>query len=324
MKDNIPYELIARYLAGECNNDEKQQVQQWASEHPDLMDEHTKLWQHVPNEEFNPDVEHALKKVNQRIDSKKKNTPQRLYLIVGSAAAAVILLLISVIGIQYWEASNDITTSSTLLALETGINETIEYELPDGSKVWLNQTSVVRYPEAFTGDTREIHLEGEAFFDISPDANKPFIIHANNTQTRVVGTSFGIRAVKGEEEVVVTVSTGIINLSTEGKTEHIELRKGEQGICLPKQQVLEKNANPDPNLLAWKTKILIFKQSTLTEVAKVIENTYHTPVTVDPSIAGLQLTSTFEQRSLDEVMKIIELSLQVQAEASSSGILLTP
>ncbi len=293
------------------------------------IDEYIKMWQHAPGEEFQPDVEQALRKVNQRIDSKmhqrsdgkEKKAPKRLYLAIGSAAA-VILLLISVIGIQYGEAVSDVKTPATLLALETGIRETVEYELPDGSKVWLNQASVVRYPETFTGDTREIYLEGEAFFDIAPDAGKPFIIHANGTQTRVVGTSFGIRAVKEEDEVVVTVSTGIINLSAEGKSGYMELRKGEQGTCLPQKQLLEKNETPDPNLLAWKTKILTFKQTPLAEVAKVIGNTYHIPVTVDPSISRLQLTSTFEQRSIDEIMEIIELSLQVTAETTDGGILL--
>ncbi|WP_291527902.1 FecR family protein [Bacteroides sp. UBA939] len=319
---NTPYELIGRYLAGECNDNEREQIQQWARQHPDLMDEYVRLWQQASGKEFHPDVEQALRKVNQRIDKKEKKTPKRLYLAISSVAAAVILLLISVTGIRYWDAANDVRTSVNLLALETGIRETIEYELPDGSKVWLNQASVVRYPETFTGNTREIYLEGEAFFDIAPDAGKPFIIHANGTQTRVVGTSFGIRAVKEEDEVVVTVSTGIINLSAEGKSGYVELRKGEQGTCLPKKQLLEKNETPDPNLLAWKTKILTFKQTPLAEVAKVIGNTYHIPVTVDPSISRLQLTSTFEQRSIDEIMEIIELSLQVTAETTDGGILL--
>ncbi|NDV83205.1 FecR family protein [Bacteroides sp. 51] len=294
----------------------------------DHIEEHIKIWQKASTSEFEPDVEQALQKVHHRIDAKekmdikKKTQPQKLYMLIGSAAA-VVLLLISIIGIQYREATQEGFTG-TLLALETGIGETLEYELPDGSRVSLNHSSSLRYPEAFNSDTREVYLEGEAFFDIAPDAEKPFIIHANHTQTKVVGTSFGVRAIKETDEVVVTVSTGIVNLSAEGKSGHIELTKGEQGICLPKEKVLEKNANPDPNLLAWKTKILVFKQTPLAEVAKVIESTYQTHVSVDGSIASLQLTSTFEKRSLEEVMQIIGMSLQVQVETGDKGILLTP
>lgn len=287
----------------------------------DHIEEYIEIWQKHPANDFTPDVEQALQKVHRRMDTKKKIRPGRLYMLIGSAAA-VALILISIIGIQYREATKEGFTE-TLLALETGMGETLDYQLPDGSKISLNHSSSLRYPDSFTGDTREVYLEGEAFFDIAPDATKPFIIHANNTQTRVVGTSFGIRAIKDADEVVVTVSTGIINLSTQGKSGHIELTKGEQGICLPKEKTLEKNANPDPNLLAWKTKILVFKQTPLTEVARVIESTYQTHVSVDSSITDLQLTSTFEKRSLEEVMEIIAMSLQVQAEAGDKGILLT-
>lgn len=296
MKDNnIPYKQIARYLAGEGKE----------------------------NEEFTPDVEQALQKVNHRIDAKAKKQSRRLFTWVGGAAAAVAVILISIFGIQYGGSLKD-TWKDSLLVLETGINNTLEHELPDGSKIWLNRSSVLRYPKVFTGATREVYLEGEAFFDITPNTQKPFIIHANNTQTQVVGTSFAVRAVKDEEEVVVTVSTGIINLSAEGKADYIELKQGEQGICHPKEQKLEKNTNPDPNVLAWKTKTLIFRQTPLTEVARVLENTYHTSISVNSSIASLQLNSTFEERSLDDIMHIIEMTLQIQVRKHENGISLEP
>ena len=321
---NIPYELVARYLAEECNDDEKQQVMEWSRQNPDLMEEFVHLWQQIPSDEFNPDVELALQKVNRRIDPRRGKNPRRLFLLIGgvaAAAVAAVFILVNVIGGQSHNTSGGSDTAS-LLTLNTGIKETIEHQLPDGSKVWLNQSSEIRYPETFTGNTREIYLEGEAFFDIAPDASKPFIIHANNTQTRVVGTSFGIRAFKDDAEVVVTVSTGIINFSTEGKSGHIELKQGEQGICSTDEKKLEKNANPDPNLLAWKTKVLIFNQSPLTEVAKVIEDVYHIPVSVDSTVANMQITSTFDQLSLDEVLQIVEMTLSVRVESGEGGILI--
>jgi len=326
--ENIPYELIARYLAGECNAEEIRQIQEWSEQHPEMMDEFTRLWEQIPSGDFNPDVEKALENVNYRIDIKRNRHSRRIRMItVASCAAAivavVILVLVNITGSRNQNPLQDIKNASGLLSLYTDENQTLEYELPDGSTVWLNRSSSLKYPEVFEGNTREVYLEGEAFFDISPDKEKPFIIHANNTLTRVVGTSFGIKAVKNSKEVVVTVSTGIINFSAEGKSGHIELKKGEQGICEPEQKKLEKNANPDPNLLAWKTKKLVFKQTPLTEVAKVIENSYHTPVSVDNSLTDLQITSTFDQLSLDEIMEIIEITLQIKAETNENGILFT-
>jgi len=323
--NNIPYELIARYLAGECNDDEKQQIQEWSQQHPEMMAEFTKIWQEIPSDEFNPDVEQALQNINYRINTNKKKFPRRLIIMLSGAAVAAIaaiFILTNVVKTQDQNILNGALTAS-LVNLNTGISETKEYQLPDGSKVWLNQSSKLIYPESFTNNIREVFLEGEAFFDITSDPNKPFIIHANNTMTRVVGTSFGVRAIKDADEVVVTVSTGIVNFSTGGKSQQVELKQGEQGVCKPEEQELKRNINPDPNSLAWKTKILVFKQSSLSEVAKVIENAYQTPITIDNSIAGLQLTSTFEQLSLEEIIQILEMTLQIKAEKQDNGFLLT-
>ena len=319
--ENIPYELIARYLAGECTDDEKQQVLEWSKQHSDLMDEFVSLWKQIPTNEFTPDVEIALQKVSSRIGTPEKSKSKKLFLFVGIAAVAVaaIFILINIVRTSPQGISDNLGGES-LLTLSTDIKETKEYLLPDGSKVWLNQSSEIKYPETFTGDTREIYLEGEAFFEIVPNTDKPFIIHANNTQTRVVGTSFGIRANKESKEVIVTVSTGIVNLLAEGKSEHIQLRHGEQGVCSTGDKKLEKNTNPDLNYLAWKTKVLVFKQSSLTEVAKVIVDVYQTPVSVNSSVAGLHLTSTFDQLNLDEILQIIEITLGIKAERNSQGI----
>ncbi len=321
--ENIPYELIARYLAGECNDNEKQQVLEWKLQNPEMMDEFTKMWAEIPSNEFTPDQELALQKVKYRISTQKEKKAKRLPLFVGGIAAAVAIVFILINVIIKETQDNTLQSNDTSwLTLSTDTDEIEEYLLPDGSKVWLNQSSSIQYPQVFEGNTREIHLEGEAFFEIAPNADKPFIIHANNTQTRVVGTSFGVKARKDNSEVIVTVSTGIINFSAEGETDHIQLVKGEQGICNPKERILEKNTSPDPNLLAWKTKILIFEQSSLTQVSKLLEEVYHTPVTVDNSVADLRITSTFDQMSLSEILQIIELTLNIHAEETPDGIML--
>lgn len=322
MKNNIPYELIARYLAGECNEDEKLKIQEWGQLHPDIMDECTRIWQQTSSEEFNPDVAQALQKVNHRIDTKKKKSSRRLFTLISGAAAIILIVIVSIISVRNHDITQNMHTD--LLALQTGVGETLEYQLPDGSKIWLNHSSVLSYPQEFGNVTREIYLEGEAFFEIAPDSNRPFIIHANNTLTQVVGTSFGIKAIKNTGEVLVTVSTGVVNLSVEGKESHIELRQGEQGVCHTIRKKLDKMNVPDPNLLAWKTKILVFKQSSLAEVAGVIESAYQIPVSVDSSMIDLQLTSTFEKLSLDEVLEIIGMTMPIHISKDEKVILFSP
>ena len=87
-----------------------------------------------------------------------------------------------------------------------GVKSTIE--LADGSKIWLNADSKVQYPALFNGSTREVYLNGEAFFDIAKNPSKPFIIHLSNGTVRVLGTSFNIKAYDNEPVVETSVATG--------------------------------------------------------------------------------------------------------------------
>ena len=318
--ENIPYELIARYFAGECNDDEVRQIQEWSRQNPELMNEASMIWEQVPAGEFTPDTEQALLKVNSRLDAKKVPAGRRM-LIWASSAAAVVLILIMV-GIFKNEPSGDIHPIE-LLTLQTNDEKSIEYALPDGSKVWLNRSSTLLYPEEFDSDTREVQLEGEAFFDITPDTGRPFLIRANGTLTHVVGTSFSVKAVKDAPEVIVTVSTGIVNFSAKGKDEKIELKQGEQGVCHLEELKLEKNDNPDPNMLAWKTGQLVFKQTPLSEVARLVGDVYDVHVSVEESINAMQLNGTFDRLSLDEVLQIIEMTLQIQVKRENGNISLT-
>lgn len=319
---NIPYELIARYLAGECNQDEKQEVLKWIENHPEEMAELSSIWEQMPINDFNPDVEAALISVNRRIEVNTRKHSKKMILWICSTAAAIALIISGIWWSKMQESTGDIF-GGPVLALETKEKESIEFILPDGSKVWLNHLSSLKYPEEFSENKREVYLEGEAFFDIAPDASKPFIIHANKTQTRVVGTSFGVKALKETDEVVVTVATGIINFSVQGKTnEYIELKKGEQGVCKLEKKKLEKKEVSDLNFLAWKTKIFTFKDTPIQEVAKMVGEIYLTPITVDSSITDLKITSTFDQLDLDEIIQIIEITLGINAETKDDGIYL--
>jgi len=322
MKD-IPYELIARYFAGECDDDEVRQIQEWSRQNPELMDEASMIWEQVPAGEFTPDTEQALLKVNSRLDAKKMPAGRRILLWVSSAAAVVLILIM--VGIFKNEPSGEDERlyPHEELAFYTNDEKTMECMLPDGSKVWLNRSSILYYPKDFGTNTREVQLSGEAFFDITPDTGKPFLIRANGTLTHVVGTSFGVKAVKDAAEVIVTVLTGVVKFSAKEKDEKIELKQGEQGVCHLEELKPVKNENPDLNLLAWKTKQLVFKQTPLSEVAQLVGDVYDVPVSVDESIADLQLNSTFDQLSLEEVMQIIEMTLQIQIKRENGNISLT-
>ena len=189
-----------------------------------------------------------------------------------------------------------------------------EYVLPDGSTVALNANSKLRFPKEFRSDIREVTIEGEAFFDVKPNPEKPFVINAGNAQVKVLGTSFSVSAYPGNETVEVIVATGkvsVVNRITEQQTEIGELLlvPGEKGTLFALSQKLEKSVNTDPNYLSWKTHDLIFDEVPLGEVIRCLEKTYHIRIDLaEPGLNDLLYEGHFDQKPADFVLDVIRLN----------------
>jgi len=155
-----------------------------------------------------------------------------------------------------------------------------EYALPDGSFVTLNSNSKLVYPKHFKGNTREVTIYGEAFFDVKPNPEKPFIINAGNARVKVVGTSFNVSAYPETETVEVVVKTGkvqVTNKNAEALSDanQVFLIPGEKGTLFNKSSILEKSQNSNLNYLAWKTRDFIFNDMPLNEVFQCLAKIFH-------------------------------------------------
>lgn len=124
------------------------------------------------------------------------------------SAASVVLL--SLIGYLYYKKS-----SGSSLEVATLVGEHKNFRLSDGSTIRLGPKSIFSYPREFTGSTREVHLEGEAFFDVFPDHTRPFIVSSGKVKTRVVGTSFLVQTFRNAEALEVTVVSGKVKVYDE-------------------------------------------------------------------------------------------------------------
>jgi len=193
-----------------------------------------------------------------------------------------------------------------------------EYTLPDGSVVALNSNSKLVFPKNFKGDTREVIIYGEAFFDVKPNPEKPFIINAGNAQVKVVGTSFNVSAYPESETVEVVVQTGkvqVISKNTEALTSvnEVYLVPGEKGTLFNKNSTLEKSENTNPNYLAWKTRDFTFNEVPLNEVFQCLEKTYHVKIQVDkPELNDLILNAQFDKKPIDFILNVVGLTFNLE------------
>lgn len=319
--------MLGKYIIGECNSREKLEVEDWLR----LSDENQKEFEQEKTtlnkidtyyQAKKYDTNAAWKNVHAQISpSKVKSIQHKKYRkeVIAQfykyAAVVVIALLLGSIGYFIGFRNHVPAVYSEVISVNGQVLN--EYVLPDGSVVALNSNSKLLYPKKFKGDVREVTIIGEAFFDVEPNPEKPFIINAGDAQIKVLGTSFNVCAYPGTETVEVIVKTGkvqVINTVNELQTENREvfLTPGEKGTLFTESHLLEKTVNLNPNFLAWKTHDLIFNQVPLHEVIQSLEKAYHIDIEItEPELNDLLYEGHFDQKPIDFVLDVIRLTFNL-------------
>jgi transmembrane sensor len=217
------------------------------------------------------------------------------------AASVAITVAIGILG--YW-IFNDRTKEMTIVAQKTVLNDT----LPDGSVVTVNKGSSISYSSQFKGETRRVSLKGEAFFNVTPNKKKPFVISVNDVQITVVGTSFNVKTISGNTEVIV--ETGIVKVTRAGKT--VELKANEETIAGAKDSLLTKEKVSDQLYKYYRTKEFVCDDTPLWKLVEVINEAYNSHIVIgNPALRNMSITTTFNNESLDQVLNVISLTLNI-------------
>ena len=266
-------------------------------------------------------VEQAWGKVESRIHNRisSGNTIIRKLISNPIYRFAAAILIAAVLLVSGYEVFYNPSASEVMLELTSANKVLNTFTLPDGTLVTLNSDTKVFYPKKFGRKTREISIEGEAFFEVKPNKNKPFIIHAGKAQIKVVGTSFSVSAYPETKLVEVIVQTGkvqVMNKMTETlQTEELILTPGDKGTLVYESKTLHKTTNQDANFLAWKTHNLIFKATSLREVIENLEKVYKVNISLaDPKLNELLLTAQFNNYPLDFILKVIETTFKIEVQ----------
>lgn len=187
--------------------------------------------------------------------------------------------------------------------------------LPDGSKVWLNAESTIKFQVPFQENSRNIDIVGEAFFDVAKNPDQPFFVQSGKVQVKVLGTRFNYKAFAEDETIEVVLEEGKIalNLQNDSKNKETVLRPGDRAV-IEKQssKTIVKNENIN-KYIAWHTGKLVFDNSPMSEVAQLLERWYGVEVMVqDSEIMNYRFTTTFENESLFQVIELLGLSSPIQ------------
>ncbi|MBN9295853.1 MAG: FecR domain-containing protein [Filimonas sp.] len=188
----------------------------------------------------------------------------------------------------------DNKTSNVMNKLDVPRGRKFSLTLADGSKVWLNAESTISFPIAFKGNTREVVLSGEAYFEVKHDATKPFIVHTGNAQVQVLGTSFDVAAYSNEQ-MKTTLVEGSVKVSNE-KGESIRLIPNEQAVQSAVDNSLKKNTVNIEPIVAWKNNVLAFQNEDLVAIVKRLEREYdYHFVFNNEAVKGIHYTGNLTQ-----------------------------
>lgn len=312
--------LLAKYFSEEVSETEKTQAEDWIKEHPEEAQILQEAWEASKTPRFTPNVDLAWNKVQTSIQpTETKHIPLIQQPFFRWVAAAIVIIAVGVIG---WKFTG--TSGEEWLTKAVKTRQSTPLVLADGSQVWLNKNSKIRYPKDLQGNERVVYLEGEAFFDVRANAQKPFIIYSGNTATKVLGTSFNVQARPQNGTVEVTVASGQVALyETKRPKTALMLNKNERGVYNKEQQQLSKKTQIDPNTFAWKTGVFAFQKSTLKDVLVTLNEYYEIPIRVaNDQLNSCVLTTTLERLSLKDAIEVIQLTLNISSRMSPKEVIL--
>lgn len=211
---------------------------------------------------------------------------------------------------------SDVKAADRITTLSVPAGQDYKIELSDGTEIWMNASSSLKFPLQFNGTKREVTLVGEAYFKVHKDAARPFIVHTEGNQIIVMGTSFNISAYDKKNYAASLL---------EGKVKAV---MGNQQITLvPGKQVIMENDEmkeqsfDQSHILSWMNGLYYFNDKPLGELSAVIERWFNVKVIVNRAIAGKRFTGAFEKsKPLNEVMTNLRLSGDVQSNLKA-GVL---
>ncbi|TRX59567.1 DUF4974 domain-containing protein [Fulvivirga sp. M361] len=270
-------------------------------------------------------------KVKQQITAgeyqkKRKNQLSSLYKI---AASLVILAIICFGTYRFIDFDEETSTDIPLAAVHKSNprGQKSKVTLPDGSKVMLNSESKISFPKKFDHGLREVHLEGEAFFEIKKDLEAPFIVYTKALKATVLGTSFNVRSFPEEDYTNVALSTGKVSVATidssDIQNKVVVLEPGRQAVYHKGSSKISEGSFDMEEILAWKNKTIYFKQANMADIENKLERWYGVDITVENTARKkVSLSTTFKDQPLSSVLKSLAFTLKFDYQKGKNEVII--
>ena len=332
VKQNIK-SITEKYIAGNCTPEELEEAMILFADPYHNSQLRSTLFEYWMNEGKGDksdiaaeDLSIILDKVHHRInltqDQKPKNIMMKLIFTVSKIAAILIIGLLLGLSVQYFKKTEAVYFTS--LAPKGSVSQMV---LPDSSIVYLNAGSQLKYAMGDLKGKREVFLEGEAWFDVTKNEKKPFLVHTAFYDVKVLGTQFNVKAYKTDDEITTTLEKGIVQItSSENPIQGLTtvLQPGEQLVYNTKNKTVNVK-NVEPRMFtAWKDHKLIFINMNLKELFVILERKYGVDIQVTNNlILDYHYDGTIKDETILEVMDLLKETLPIKYKIEGQSILIT-
>ncbi len=306
--------VLMRYFTGDMLPAEKAEVEQWIK----ASDVNRQTAEGIRYILTSIDVVNTMKGINShealRTVKKRIHPVKKMSYIAWMQRIAAILFIPLLISSLYY-----LTKESPVRYMETRINPGMigSIELADGSKVWLNSGSYLKYPVTFDHKVREVYLEGEAYFTVQSDNQKKFVVNTSDeVSIEVLGTEFNVDSYEDNNFIATTLVTGSIRLlyHKNGKEESLVMKPNQKIIYEKGEQRISSAQNIyTPKDIAWKEGRIVLRATPLTEVMWILSKRFNVEFVLNKeSLRDNSFTGTFSDQNLERILEHLKISSNIR------------
>lgn len=350
------WSVLDRYFSSECTPDEADAVARWIAaddSHQELIAFLRRIWEEggvvrpTINEEADwralsariaatrsgPTPIRALRSNPLGMVPRRSGRSRIARAMVAAAGLAAAVTVAAVWGARRTtQAPNEAARSGHEYATDRGQRATVM--LVDGTRVWLSVDSKLRLAPGYASSTRDVELEGEAYFEVKHDDDLPFRVHAAGAIAEDLGTEFSVRSYPGDSTTVVVVADGVVALrraaparaaaAATAASPGVELTRGQMGLVHPSGTPAVVDGVDLTTLLGWRHGALEFQEMPLASAVRELERWYDVQITLgDTSLARVPLTATFDDQSVDQALSVVAGALDARYERDGRQVRLT-
>lgn len=310
-------QIINKYLEGKATVEEQERLLEWLrkKENRFVFNKYRLDWKESLDAKQLPDESHeSWSQIQVAILERNYKQWQHIRKTqLFFRYAAIFFFAISLAGLSwYFILSEPMHPLYTSVVAEKG--QISKVDLPDGSQVWLNSGSKIRYSNLFASKNRDIKLNGEAYFDIAHNEQLPLIVNCGELKVKVRGTKFNVKTCEENNDVDVVLEEGSVELlNTEVESFDYELKPGERAIFNIKERKLTVSNVNTTKFTSWKEGILNIYDQSLEQVVNRLEARYNQKFQFSDQIKDFRYTFTIQNESLDEIIKLMKKITPIKA-----------